>query len=215
MRDDLVGSLKHSRHLLRPEHVSMVNAPDFEAAVRRASQDPDTKAFLTIEMLKGIALDPLVGDASEAFYTVFGDTVGFGIKIDRTVNFVGSFSLPARSARTRQLIEAIETNLGSKMFKAAKMSRRLDARRVRLEARARSKGHDAYLKVRSEFGGRFRSQEHKDIAEQAYDSVVEPRCSILRDRVRRVASAASPNFNESYSISLAKFLYWHLPFSVS
>lgn len=212
----MIGVLRGGKHLLTPEQVSMVENPDFESTMRRAEKDEDTKAFLMIEALKGISLDPLRGDRLESFCKQYGEAISFNIHFHCWTNFIGLIGLPAGSGRAKQLMEAIEANLKSSMFKAAKMHRRLSVRRGRLHEQVSKRAYQAYLSVRMESpDGRFTSDEHKERADEAYERVVASRMAVVDDRIRRVGNSATPEFQGSFMEAVAKLLYWHLPFTAS
>jgi hypothetical protein len=70
------------------------------------------------------------------------------------------------------------------------------------------------LEIRSKCRGQFLSKEDKDnkeMADDAWRRVAFSRISVLNARMRRVANAASPGFNEGFPVAVANFLYWHLP----
>lgn len=212
----MIGVLRGGKHLLTPEQVSMVEDPNFENTMRHAEQDEDAKAFLMIEALKGISLDPRTGERPECFCKQYGEVISFNIRFYGWTNFIGLIDLPAGSGRAKQLIGAIEANLKSRMFKAAKMHRRLNARRGRLHEQVVKRAHQAYLSVRMESpDGRFTSAEHKERADEAYERVFAPRMAVVDDRIRRVGSSATPEFQGAFTEAVAKFLYWHLPFTAS
>lgn len=210
----IIGMLRSGRHLLTLEQVSMIENPDFESAMGHTEKDEDTKAFLMIEALKGISLNPLRGDRLASFCHQDVEGIYFDISFHCWTNFIGLIGLPAGSGRAKQLMEAIEANLKSRMFKAAKMHRRLNVRRGRLHEQVSKRAYQAYLSVRMESpDGRFTSAEHEERANEAYEHVFAPRMAVVDDRIRRVANCATPEFQGAFTDALAKFLYWHLPFT--
>lgn len=208
----LVGQLRRGLHLLRPEVASMVQVPAFEAAIQEAGDEEDAKAFLMIAALNGIALDPLSGKVPEAFYTNHRDVIGFHIRFDHWVNFIGLIELPAASGRAAQLIEAIKGNLENRIFKAAKMHRRLDQRRRRLHEQAHARAFQAWRTILDQCGGKLRTNEDMDRADEAYSRAMWTRMEIINTRIRKVANCACPAFQGGYTEAVGEFLYWHLPF---
>lgn len=208
--------------MLNAEVRSMVEGKGFETAMCNAADDPDTKAFLMIKALDEIALDPTVGNTMDAFIFIYGQGGGnvcFNIRFDRFVNFIGLIELPENSGRAKQLMEAIKKNLNGKMFKAAKMHRRLDARSVRLFQQARDRASEAYSAViQAGYAGGKRipgvnMEELKVRAAAAYNKVFNPRKLQLQNRCRNVGRAACPGFQGGYTEAVASFLYRHLPFT--
>lgn len=207
----IAGQLRSSLHMLSGELVTMVNSLGFLEALRRADRDHDLRAFLMLEALKGMSLDPLAGTTPGAFYSTHGAVTTFAIQFHGWVNFIGGIELPAGSARARQLMDAIEANLSSKMFKAARMHRRLTRRKQRLLNQAYARANKAYSHVRDQCSGRLATMEDEERANQAFRNVFDPRNALLNERVHRVATASAPGFVGAYSEAVAKFLYWHLP----
>lgn len=208
--------------MLNSEMRSMVEGKDFEVAMCNASDDPDSKAFLMIQALNEISLDPVVGDTVHSFIFIYGQGGGnvcFNIRFDRFVNFIGLIELPENSGRAKQLMEAIEKNLNGKMFKAAKMHRRMDVRCVRLTQRARdcaSKAYSAVIEaayVNSKLIPDVNIEHLKSEALAAYAKVFNPRKEQLQNRCRNVGRVACPGFQDGYTEAVAGFLYRHLPFT--
>lgn len=214
---DEFHQLRRSTHMLAGDVLSMVQANDFEEAMRNAEADLDTKAFLTIQALKEIALEPRHA-AREPFFVESDGRVCYHIRFDRMVNFIGEvFSLPASSGRAKQLNAAIEANLSGKMFKAAKMYRRLEQRVLRLEAQTKvraDKAFDAFKQPNGYFA-KENLEEQLRLANEAYDQVADPRKAQLRERISRVSECACPGFRGSYTEAVAGFLYRHLPYGSS
>ena len=141
--------------------------------------------------------------------------MGYTIRFNRVSNFIDPvFSLPVSSGRAKQLNKAIEANLNSKMFKAAKMSRRLDRQLLRLESQIEAKARKAYDAFKDPNGcfTKENLEERLRLANEAYDQVTDPRKEQLKERVRRVSNCAFPGFQGSYSEAVAGFLYKHLPY---
>lgn len=209
--EKLVGQLRRSTHMLRPDVASFVCSVEFKEAIAAADASEDTKAFLMVEALKGIALDPLTGEGPASFYTIHGDSAGFHIRLNRTSNFIGLIDLPADSGRAKQLTEAIEQNLASRMFKAAKMHRRLDKRRTRLHMLAHEKAWFARMEVLEYRTNPKPSKEKLDLAKAAYAMIYDPRMEAIDARIKRVSDASCPAFRGAYTSAVAEFLYRHLP----
>lgn len=203
--------LPQSLHLLTPELASFVSSDAFKKTMAVVEKDADTKAFLAIEALKGIALDPLTGKKPEAFYFQSGDRLCFNLKFDRWVNFIGWFELPENSGRAKQVVEAIRSNLESRMFKAASMHRRLDKRRANMYEQVTQRARKAYAEVVQKCSRQEAPEEVRRKADAAYDSVFDRRWEDINARVRKIAKESSPGFRGGYSEAVANFLYWHLP----
>lgn len=214
---DEFHQLRSSTHMLSGDVLSMVQADDFEDAMRNAEANLDTKAFLTIQALKEIALEPRDSDRESIYFETDG-CVAYNIRFDRMVNFIGGvFSLPANSGRAKQLNAAIEANLSGKMFKAAQMSRRLEKQVCRLESQAKARADKAYDAFKQP-NGCFANEtfdEQLRLANEAYDQVMIPRKAQLRERMRRVINCACPGFQGGYTEAVAGFLYRHLPYESS
>lgn len=214
MLQRLVGDLRRATHLLRPEVASMVMSVDFENTMARAAGDDNVKAFLLAEALKVIALDPFTGWRAEDFYSVYTKEIGFGVRFHGVVNFVGLVTLPVGSAPAKLLIAAIENNLNGRLFKAAKMYRRLDRCRAALIEQVSTRASRAYAAVRMSCGGKFLSQEDLARAVDAYDRVYKRRLDAIHARIGGVNDAATPGFLGAFPATVGEFLYRNLPTAV-
>lgn len=217
----VLSALRSGTHMLEGDIVSALLSEDAIEAMRKTDEDVDAQAFLILELLQCIALDPMWGNTPERFYSVYEDEIFFIIHLDRWANFITPCLGLPHGHRANQLIQAIKDNLASKMFKAAKMSRRLDKRFVRLSEQA----HRRYYKIayaslekpwpKDQFESDHRSwQEHfraREDASAKYDELFDERREALLKRLRKVSSAASPGLQGGFTEAVAKFLYNHLP----
>lgn len=97
----------------------------FLEAINRADQDPAERARLLIGMLNHVALDPAEGTQAEHFVELQGEYLRVWVKFYRTSSIFGIFTIPRTSSEGRKLVQAIQANLDSRLFKAACMHRRL------------------------------------------------------------------------------------------
>lgn len=164
-------ALRLSTHMMDPEVASFVKSVEYENAIKTLDSKADIKAYLTCQLLLKIALDPLTGDRVDHFLRENEDGAWIQVRLDRTFNFIGWFSLPSGDPRIAEIRKAIETNLNSRMFKAARMGRRLDQRFLNIQAQAVSKAQDAYRNVVHECGGRLMSDADRERADAAYEAI--------------------------------------------
>lgn len=212
----LLGDLRRSVHLMEKNLADFVRSKDFEDALTKTEMEEDAKAYLMVEALKKIALCPCRGETPEDFIFYRSDSViAFNIQFDRWSNFIGLIGLPLNSGRAQQLIDAIETNLNSKMYKAAKMHRRLYFRRRKIESQVCGRARSVYTKVleryRSETGAKWNTAEVIALADEEFDRIYSPRMKNVDERVRKVADVAEGGFRGAYPEAVANFLYGHLP----
>ncbi|WP_432263280.1 hypothetical protein [Cupriavidus sp. TMH.W2] len=211
------NSLRSGLHMLTGDVRSFVASTAFTKAMKEAEESVDTKAFLIIKALDGLALDPLTGKHVGSFITRADGMISCHVRFDRWVNFIGLFSLPESSGRATQLVEAVDANIGGRMFKAAAMYRRLDRRAVRLHESARRKARAAFAlaleKSRDTVNARGWVPKDSDYerANAEYDRVFEPRKALISGRLMALGKIASPGFLGSYTEAVASFLYQHLP----
>lgn len=201
--------LRHQVHMMSPDVANWVKSADFESALRRIENDDDSMAFLMIEALKGIALDPLRGDSTGAFCECYEETMVFNIHFDRWINFIGIIELPLGD-RASQLRDAIRLNLDSRMFKAAKMSRRLDRKLNRLMGQADDRARAAFEAIYRR-PGVIHTPELLEEACNTRERIRNRRREELLQRKHRVAQHACPGFLGGYSDAVANFLYRHMP----
>ncbi len=217
----VLGALRSGTHMLEGDIVSALLSEDAIEAMRKTDEDVDAQAFLILELLQCIALDPTWADTPERFYSVYEDEIFFIIHLDRWANFITPCLGLPHGHRANQLIQAIKDNLSSKMFKAAKMSRRLDKRFVRLSEQAHKRCHKiAYSDIDKAWPkDRLVRDRHlreefllaREKADAMYEELFEARREVLLKRLRKVSSAASPGLQGCFTEAVAKFLYNHLP----
>jgi hypothetical protein len=204
-------ALRLSTHMMHPDVASFVKSSEFEKAVRTLDDKADIKAFLMCQLLLQIALDPLSGDKVEHFIRENEEEAWIQIRLDRTTNFIGWFSLPLDHPRVQELRIAIETNLNSRMFKAAKMSRRLDRRFIKIQSIALTRAQEAYRQVVHQCGGQLMTDEQRECANAAFEATSAEWIERNVQRLRAVSKVAHPGFSKGWSEDLANFLYKYLP----
>ena len=208
----------------------------FKEGVRETAKDPRALARLTLNLLDHIALDPREGTRLEDFVsngevhcTVGGgqassEDVWFCLQLNRTSNFIGSFSLPPTTPEYPLLLAAIQRNLGSKMFKAAAMHRRFERKFVRRSARYDAKARKAYQAVIDQamsnplYVSRSSSPEARayreqvlSVAQAAHHSILVPLRDQLQLRGQRLGRASfSPDYQGSYTDMLVAFAVRYL-----
>lgn len=213
-------ALRRSTHTMNRYIADFVMSEEFMRSVREIDSNPARRAALMVELLKVVALDPTAGSKPTDFYSRSGAEVSFNLRLDRVINPLGSlFFLSIEDAHCVELMKAVKRNLESRMFKAAKMHRRLDNLAQRAMGRYSDLANKAYQRVRLHVTGRLKSEhrEHlteNDLAEmdRAFDEVYAPLKERLWKRMGKVAEASSPGlYNSSYTNWLASFLYLKLP----
>lgn len=228
------SQLQHGSHILEPNLQQFVRSPEFRAAMERAASDEEIKARLMIQALKGISLSTDKGDTMDDFTIYYPENgrkmVCFWIKFHGWVNFIGNIDLPEGSEIAIELIEAIQENLNSRMFKAATVMRRIypvkdrlygqAGRKVKLAERQLNEGYaekrEEIAKSYSSFEERYihlraLDEEIKAKVDELYDQTYNRRIDQLEERYRRVSRQAHPEFNGAYTEAVASFLYKHLP----
>jgi len=205
----VLGALRRGTHMLDEIMASALLCDDAVAAMQKTDEDPDAQAFLMLELLKSIALDPTQGETPDRFFRIYDDEVIFTLHLDRWSNFITSCLCLPHGSRANQLIEAIQENLNSRMFKAAKMSRRLDKRFNRLYQQARNRAEKiAYAGEENLWSW---PKDRRDEADSLYRRIFEKREETLLNRLRKVSAVASPGLQGGFTEAVAKFLYNHLP----
>ncbi|WP_425953105.1 hypothetical protein [Ralstonia pseudosolanacearum] len=210
------NDLRRGLHMLNGDVRSFVGSADFTKAMKDADENDETKAFLLVKALDGIALDPLIGSNVDSFVWHLDGEVIIQVRFDRMVNFLGLFSLPESSRWAAPVIAAVECNLRSRMFKAAAMRRRLDRRAVRLLESARSRARNAYAaslnRARASHGQGWQpSEDDLARANADYNQVFDPRKAQIGNRLHTLQAISAPEFSGSYTETVATFLYRHLP----
>lgn len=202
-------------------------SPAYLRELDALGNDPAAMARLTVKLLDHVALDPLQGKTLGDFLKVGSDaeTVFVALPLNRTVNFVGYFTLPVTSPELPLLAKAIDKNLASRMFKAAVLHRRLDAgnrpRFRRLEKVASAAYAATYAEAdanlppvspyASEKAGYERMATIRELASNARDNAYEPAKNRLFARIHAVArQAASTDFQGSYTDMLIAFASRHI-----
>lgn len=164
-------------HILRnADDVAYLRSPQFGQLVQEVSGDPDKLAELTIKLLDEISLDPLAARQRQPYRPARGmknwriavptvhdfiegldkpeeddGTVFVMAGLHHWTNPLGYFSLSKASPMLPKLIEAIEKNLASEMFKAAMMARRLENTNHKRFDRFEKAGRRAYDQTLASF----------------------------------------------------------------
>jgi hypothetical protein len=116
---------------------SVARSANFLNDLETLSKDPEKLALLLIEQLRLMPLCPLQGTQVQDF--IHEDvTTGCAwtcLRFDRVINVVGFVELPLNTPVTKLLKQAIADNLKSRMFKAARILRKLNRLRVRKQAK--------------------------------------------------------------------------------
>jgi len=216
-----VNDLRRGDHLLDGALRSFVHQNSVMANALAVDQDDEKKAWLSLELLSCLALEPLHGTAATDFFSVYSNDIGFRLSFYTVTNPVGIFGLPRTHELSRRVVAAIETNLESRMFKVASMLRgSVESWRVlawkRYEARARA----ASQRVLAECLGlapakHVLSREDRESMDAAYDSVLTPLEEHFQSRVRNLGNVAVPGLDAGWTRWLAGFLYQSLSLTVA
>jgi hypothetical protein len=195
----------HCEGLTAPQ-IAYLKNPAYLKALEGIADNPREMARLTVGLLKHMALDPTrgtqIGDFALGYDDPADETIYFLCHINRVSNFVGYFELPRGSEEASQLVKAIRENLESRMFKAARMSRRLErkasGRCTRISAVAR-KDYNAVIE-RLRPGIDFRDTHSPQVsamvtamyeqANEAFDVVYKPLVARKEARERAIGNAA-------------------------
>jgi hypothetical protein len=184
---------------LTTAEIDYLKSPAYLEALEAINGNPEAMAKLTCGMLQLMALNPLHGGEVKDFALGLDKPEGsiyFMCDLNRVCNPVGYFELPRDNAEAQALLKAIETNLGSRMFRAAVVSRRLERGNSRRYTRFSNQARAAFNVVFSEYRpahGHRDAQGYKEVKERAdaaYDAVYTPLVSRMEGRVRRVCEAA-------------------------
>lgn len=131
-----------------------LRSEQFEDQVQALNKDAGALARMTVALLKYLALDPNVGHRVEDFIPEMNPAGRFttgqvwvNLEFFKTSNFIGSFTIEANSAELPQLLQAIQENLDSKMFKAAVLYRRLESKFHPRVAAIRKRAQVAYQRA--------------------------------------------------------------------
>lgn len=181
---------------------------EFAAQLDALAKDPKALVQLTVYQLQHVALDPVAGSTVEEHLPgpeADGQYI-VDLKLNRTINLVGAFTLPAEALEVEELKRAIAENLGSRKFKAAQAHRRLEARNIARFRRIAKVANEAVRAFQAaelqKAPPKTRFDEHrafmKDLRErtkEVYESTYRPLFDRLTGRVRCVGRAA---FDEGF-----------------
>lgn len=192
---------------------------DYRVRLEAMERDPEQLARLTIALLGHVALDPQQGTTVDNHTPFRGalikgsnthpTAVYFALQFHRVVNFIGNFTLSADSPEMPELLNAIEKNLSSKLFKAAQMVRRLEKTVPSHYARFRKKSEAAYSAAyeKAEKGApawksfdneersRFYETNVYPVARAASNTVLTP----LQDRIiNRLAAVSNTAYDDDF-----------------
>lgn len=217
----LLAPFYRDRPQLQHPHAAYFTSPAYPARLEELGNDVRALARLSASLLEHVALDPLMGTRPDQFIKVASDaeTVFVCLQLNRLVNPIGVFALPATAPELTLLVQAVEKNLASRMFKAARMHRRLaqgnTKRYRRFEKAASAARQAAYAKAEqdtpqpayfSEESRYARLQGIRAKADQAYEDVYGPLDERLKGRIHAVANQAyGPEYRGGYYDILAAF----------
>lgn len=203
----LLGNIVHHMgHRVAPELITGLTDPEVRQRANDADENTEIKVQLVIAALNGLSIDTRNGiyrstNETHTTYCVHFHTV--------SNPFGGCFVLSNESPMLEKLENAIAANLASKMFKAAKVYRRLQPKIVAAEAKLTQKAMRAYDSC-------LRRTNDKDLANAEYDKVSRRRSDQLNHRIRMIAHTACPAIaGKGYSQWLAEILYQNLPMEVN
>lgn len=207
------------RPRLTGAHAAYFTSPEYLKELDAIGADQAAMTRLTIKLLEHIALDPRTGTRLEDFLKVASDaeTVFVCLHLNRTVNLVGFYNLSVTAPELPLLAAAIEKNLGSRMFKAAAMHRRLERgnsprfRRfennaskamaaARLQAESSVPAVSQYASDESRFQ---RSRTISDMGREAYNAVYDVAMNKL---LRRTAAVGRQAFDTPYQAGYTDML---------
>jgi hypothetical protein len=144
-------------------------------------------ARLTICLILNVALCPRAGTTLEEFMRLpseQAESFYVALQFNRLVNFIGAFELAVDAPEVAPLKQAIEANLASRKFKAARMHRRLEQRNM--------KRFHRITKVANTAVATFREQEQKKapyisehLARETFDRELRERAKALYEEVYR------------------------------
>lgn len=209
------NQLRFSAHMLRGDVRAFVESQAFTDGLQTAEKYDVEKARMSIALLKGIALDPLQGSELSAFVTVEEGKLYCDLRLDRWVNFIGMFAIDEAAPLAKALLKAVEENLGSKMFKAAQVHRRLERKTAGMLAKAAQRGNTAYrasLDAARPTGALrwSHSPEDFDRANAEFDKAYGNVRESIERRLKALGRTASPGFRGSYTEAIAGFLHQYL-----
>lgn len=203
------------RLVSRQDLSSYVSAADVEYLkslqylldVATVADDAEKRAKLTICLLEHFALDPHRGSKVEDFlearprpYEAYDGATTYlwvSLAMHKMAFFVESFSIPHNSPYVALLKQAVQANLQSKKFKAARMSRRLAPVYSRIYAqldnKAQTAAHTAYRAAYDGFKQDRRAeitalqqQTLNDIMSSTYRAVMAKPVARMDARMARV-----------------------------
>lgn len=208
---------------------SYFRSQDFRTELERIGNDPKARLHLTISLLKHMALDPLVGTRVRDFLDISaspGQLLFVYFRFNRVANPIDHFLVKAGSEEFELLVKAVQENLKSRMFKAARIHRRVDVLRIRICEQISRRANQAYYAVKEEgtrnapartsrFGTDPVASKHwhdtQAAADAAFDAAYDAGIQRTHDRVRRIANEAfSPEFRGNGIDILAAFARMYL-----
>ncbi len=206
-------SLRLSSRFLNPEVASYIQSEAFSADVARLRSDDVLRAWLTVRLLEGIAVDPLSVARGESFvHSISGrDPLWINIQLDRWANFLGAFSLAEGSAQLQEVLAAIERNVQSPMFEAAKAHRDHDRTISAEHARASELARAAFEKACQGVRRQDLSESQRLHAQETFAKVFNDAMEGFHQRGRDLSAAAAPRFaGVAFTEGAASFLFEHL-----
>lgn len=197
---------------------------DYRDDMEAIHNDPVLATRLTLRLLENIALDCKAGTTVEDFLGPDSkDGVEFvNLRIHRTANFIPAFSLSRSSDEFAQLREAVKVNLESSMFRAANISRRLEASYTSREARWSRLAYKAYGLASDKANAACpRSHFHRtredvqaivEASNRAYDAVYRPLEACYKRRLASLEQLRdrTPMFDGAFPDIAANFVRLHV-----
>lgn len=215
----LAECVRHSRHLIAPAILAQLDHEDMREAALAADQDPAAQAIALTRILALVAMDPLHHTNADSGLLDCGDSYLVNVSLHVYSNFLGAFMVSKSLPETRELVLAVERNLASRMFQAARSDRRLAGQFLRERRRLEERADEAYRRHLQENLQRgmttARQQlvfEQADQARTAERSRQEARRNALTRRALAVRALAAPAFaHQPYTALVASVLADVLP----
>ena len=215
----LADCVRHSRHLVAPAVLALLDHDDMREAALAADQDPSAQAVALTRILALVAMDPLHHMNADSALLDCGDSYLVNVSLHAYNNFLGAFMVSKSLPATQELVWAIERNLASRMFQAARSDRRLAGQFLRERRRLEERADEAYRRYLQENLHRgmttARQQlvfEQADQARTAERSRQEARRNALTRRALAVSALAAPALaHQPYLVFVASVLADVLP----
>lgn len=210
----------HGLHMVSNEIKLFLSSDAYLKSIKEVDGSDVLKAKLTINMIRSTALSTREGyeTPEDCYYEDEEGNAFFTLHFHRLTNPIGSFSLTLDDPLFQLVLDAIDRNVKSRMYKAAELTVRLERLSVKAQVRYRVKANAAYKQTLSENQpsdamvasfdpDRFVVEaKATKLAEAAYDKVLNSNQTRLFDRLRAVGRVAMPDTELGYTVWLAEFL---------